>query len=91
MDPELLKALITILRIYASLDKLEDELNIAKTLDQLKNITNKIIRKSSSSKANANKIYDRLVRLLLKAERKYVDITTYDLFEVHPLDEPKEN
>jgi len=81
MDEELLKAIITIIRIYASLDKLEDEVKISKTVEQLRSVSSKIIRNKSAMQSNANNINTRLFKLLDKAEIKYIDLTTYDLFE----------
>ena len=81
MDEELLKAIITIIRIYASLDKLEDEVKISKTVEQLRLVSSKITRNKSAMQSNANNINTRLFKLLDKAEIKYVDLTTYDLFE----------
>lgn len=81
LNENLIKVIITILRIYASLDKLEDEVKIAKTIEQLRAISKKITRNKSAMQSNANEINSRLFRLLDMAEIKYVDLTTYDLFE----------
>lgn len=81
LDDELLSALITLIRIYSSLDKLEDEVKISRTVPQLRTVSSKITKNRSAMQSNANTIYTRLIKLLNKVEIKYVDLTTYDLFE----------